>query len=253
MSKLLKQYAGAGVAFLFGISMELTPVQGHWVSGFFLGMAAFWFLVATFGTKAIHRWPALVEWLPFLEQDAPLSVASPAISQQTTAVRNLDKYPADAPPPTIYEISAYDKKWLRSLVVIEPKQLVHWRLEGLNPCLVMTFTVFNASVYRVEIIGVRGTFRIENEVLPGTPECKPESNVVDHGSYGPVTLSLPINQATANLLLAHAVEGGKVTIVFHELEVLIVARQVDDKPRGVQVHNSVAYEFRSGEWRKVQC
>ena len=33
------------------------------------GMAAFWLFVTVFGSGLLKRWPALVQWMPFLEHD----------------------------------------------------------------------------------------------------------------------------------------------------------------------------------------
>jgi hypothetical protein len=74
MLKQLKAFAGAGIAFLLGLGLQMSPFQNAWLSVFLIGLAAFWLVIALFKNKRlIKRFPTITEWLPFLE-DADLSL-----------------------------------------------------------------------------------------------------------------------------------------------------------------------------------
>jgi len=114
MLKSSKPYLVPGIGFLIGVALEVSPLQSTFVSAFIFGIAATWLVFTVLDSAGIvSRWPALIGWMPFLEQhdhSGRNAVAQPIqrdaqleneLRRSQDAVRDLEQRlsRAEAKPP----------------------------------------------------------------------------------------------------------------------------------------------------------
>jgi hypothetical protein len=77
MLRTLKPFAGPAIALLVGVGVSMGPVQSQWWSGFCIGLALFWGAATLLNNRALlRRFPALPEWLPFLDSTGGFATAA---------------------------------------------------------------------------------------------------------------------------------------------------------------------------------
>jgi hypothetical protein len=70
MARQLKAFAGAGFFGLIALGFQISGYTNLPFAYFFWGLAGFWGIVAVFrNKKLIRRFPGIVDWFPFLEDD----------------------------------------------------------------------------------------------------------------------------------------------------------------------------------------
>lgn len=81
MLRALKPFAGPVAVVFFEIGAGMMNWHDQFVAGVLIGIAAFWFVMALFGTRALlKRLPWLVEWMPFLDPTGEMRSDNSALS-----------------------------------------------------------------------------------------------------------------------------------------------------------------------------
>jgi hypothetical protein len=76
MYKAIKPYGGPVFLWIFERGFDLSPWSSEWVSGFLIGLAGFWLLLAIFSNKSlIKAYPGILEWVPFLDPSGGLATS----------------------------------------------------------------------------------------------------------------------------------------------------------------------------------
>jgi hypothetical protein len=74
--KVLKPFVGPIVLFVLDKGLDMANIHSSRRSGFLLGFAAFWGVMALFSNRLLlRRFPKIIEWAPFLDPTGGFSTA----------------------------------------------------------------------------------------------------------------------------------------------------------------------------------